>query len=584
MRKKNLHTIFFGTAAAMMLFAACRKDGESFLDKTDTGTINQEKTFADSALTMDFLNGIYRNLSYTYFIDNGLFGGGLWSFSDATDDSEIRWSGATAQTAQAYNSATFAGVAEFARMRNDHWNTPYTCIRRANIFLANVDKGPLSAGRKALAKGEARFLRAYFYFHLLRTHGGIPLIGDRLYDLTDDFNQPRNSFEECVNYIVKEMEEVAGILPAEQLGGEYGRPTRGAALAVKAKTLLLAASPLFNGGNLGETADQKKILGYESASADRWKSAADAFKAVMDLGVYELIEDNTTRPGNGFYTTFIQRKNKEHIFQIMQGANRTFENLCLPATRGGQTYSFPTQQLVDAFPMANGKLINEAGSGYDANNPYQGRDPRFYFSILYNGSTWLLASTNRKEPVWLYLFAPQDGLSTNSSSTRTGYLWRKMMDENAGGNFGVSPTRCLTPIRYGEILLGYAEALNEYGGPTAEVYTAVEAIRRRAGLDPYQLPQGLTKETMREAIRNERRVELAYEEGHRFFDLLRWKTFDQQGAGDMFGMRITKNGDLYSYERFAFEKRTFRSPQMYFMPIPQSEINKSQALVQNPGW
>ncbi|RPE08631.1 RagB/SusD family nutrient uptake outer membrane protein [Chitinophaga lutea] len=584
MRKKNLHTLFFGTAAAMMLFAACTKKGDGFLDKTDTGTINEEKTFADSALTMQFLNGIYRNLSYTYFLDNGLFGGGLWSFSDATDDSEIRWGGAVAQTAQAYNSSTFSGVAEFARMRNDHWNTPYTNIRRVNIFLGNVDKGPLSEARKQLAKAEARFLRAYYYFHLVRTHGGVPLIGDKLYTLTDDFTQPRASFEECVAYVVKEMEEAAAVLPTEQLGGEYGRPTKGAALAVKAKMLLLAASPLFNGGNLGQTAEQKKVLGYESASNDRWKLAADAFKAVMNLNMYELIEDNVTRPGNGFYSTFIQRKNKEHVFQIMQGNNRFMENMLLPSTRGGQTYSFPTQQLVDAFPMANGKRIADASSGYNAARPYEGRDPRFYLSILYNGAPWLLSTNNRKDPVWLYLLAPQDGLNTNSNSTRTGYLWRKMMDENAGGSYGVTPTRCLTPIRYAEILLDYAEALNEHSGPVADVYTAVEAIRRRAGLNPYQLPAGLTKETMRDAIRNERRVELAFEEGHRFFDLLRWKTFDQAGAGDMFGMRITKNGDNFTYERFAFEKRTFSSPQMYFMPVPQSEINKMPELVQNPGW
>ncbi len=568
----------------MMLFAACTKKGDGFLDKTDTGTINEEKTFADSALTMQFLNGIYRNLSYTYFIDNGLFGGGLWSFSDATDDSEIRWGGAVAQTAQAYNASTFSGVAEFARMRNDHWNMPYTNIRRVNIFLGNVDKGPLSDGRKQLAKAEARFLRAYYYFHLVRTHGGVPLIGDKLYTLTDDFTQPRASFEECVAYVVKEMEEVAAILPTEQLGGEYGRPTKGAALAVKAKMLLLAASPLFNGGNLGQSAEQKKVLGYESASNDRWKLAADAFKAVMDLNMYELIEDNATRPGNGFYTTFIQRKNKEHIFQIMQGNNRFMENMLLPSTRGGQTYSFPTQQLVDAFPMANGKMITEAGSGYNAARPYEGRDPRFGFSILYNGAPWLLSTNNRKDPVWLYLLAPQDGLNTNSNSTRTGYLWRKMLDENAGGTYGVTPTRCLTPIRYAEILLDYAEALNEHSGPVADVYTALEAIRRRAGLNPYQLPAGLTKETMRDAIRNERRVELAFEEGHRFFDLLRWKTFDKAGAGDMSGMRITKNGDNFTYERFVFEKRTFSSPQMYFMPVPQSEINKMPDLVQNPGW
>ncbi|MGX5818797.1 RagB/SusD family nutrient uptake outer membrane protein [Chitinophaga lutea] len=581
-RQYRYKKLILATAAALMVLAACRKSGDGFLDKTDTGTLDREKTFADSALTMQFLNGLYRNLAFTWFLDNGLYGGGMWNYSDATDDSEIRWSGATAQTAQAYNSATFAGVADFARMRSDHWNVPYSCIRRANIFLDNIDKGPLSPERKTLAKAEARFLRAYYYFHLVRTHGGVPLLGDVVFGLEDDFAIPRNTFEECVEYVVKEMDEVAGILPPEQNGGEYGRPTRGAALAVKAKILLLAASPLFNDGNVGTTDKQKPLTGY-AAPGNRWKRAADAFKAVMDMNQYELVVDDT-QPGYGFYSMFIQRKTKEHIFQIMQGNTRNLENYLLPSTRGGQAYSYPTQQLVDAFPMANGKGINEAGSGYDANNPYAGRDPRFYYSILHNGANWLLKSSNKKEPIWLYLFAPQDGLSTTSSSTRTGYLWRKMLDENAGGDFGVTPSHCLPAIRYAEILLGYAEAVNEASGPSAEVYAAVEAIRRRAGLNPYQLPAGLGKDAMREAIHAERRVELAYEEGHRFFDLLRWKEFHVKAQGDMYGMRITKTGNAYAYERFVFEKRTFSNPQMYFMPIPQVEINKLSILVQNPGW
>ena len=207
MRKKTLHTLFAGTAASMMLFAACTKKGDGFLDKTDTGTINEEKTFADSALTMQFLNGIYRNLSYTYFIDNGLFGGGLWSFSDATDDSEIRWGGAVAQTAQAYNSSTFSGVAEFARMRNDHWNTPYTNIRRVNIFLGNVDKGPLSEGRKQLAKAEARFLRAYYYFDLVRMFGNVPLITEPLEP--GNYNIPQANPEDVYKLIAEDLKIAA---------------------------------------------------------------------------------------------------------------------------------------------------------------------------------------------------------------------------------------------------------------------------------------------------------------------------------------------------------------------------------------
>lgn len=582
---KKVTTILYVSLFSMLLLllGSCKKvTDKNFLDKTDVGQINEATVFADSAMTMEFLNSVYRDLSYNYFMDNGIYGGGLWSYSDASDDSECRWSGATAQAAPAFNLAQFSGNAEFSRFRSV-WSTSYSAIRRVNVFLGNIERAPLSAAKKTRLIAEARFLRAYYYFHLVRNYSGVPLLGDKLFTLAEDFNMPRNSFAETVDYIKSELDAVAGILPEEHLQEDFGRPTKGAALGMKSKLLLLAASPLFNGENPAATTELKKLTGYETFDANRWKLAADAAKAVIDMNRYSLIEDNTTAPGYGFYKMQVDRKNAEQVFQIMMNTGRFYEGFLLPTSRGGQAYSYPTQQLVDAFPMANGKMITETGSGYNETKPYQNRDPRFYYTIIYDQALWLDRTSNTKKVVNLYWQASGDGLGT-SNNTRSGYLFRKFCDENAGGNFGVTSQKGLVVVRYAEILLNYAEALNEFQGATPEVYQAVEAIRKRAGLVPYQLTTGLTKEQMREIIRNERRVEFAFEEAHRFYDIKRWKVAETLINGDMIGMRWDKNGTVFTNSRFAFEKRTFISPQMYYYPIPQSEINKAGMLVQNPGW
>jgi starch-binding outer membrane protein, SusD/RagB family len=576
--------------AAGAIVAGCSKvTDKNFLDKTDVGTLNEATVFADSALTFQYLNGIYYDLSRCYYMDNGVYGGGMWSFSEATDDAELVWSGTTAQASPAFNLATFSGGADYSRFRN-HWSSCYTNIRRVNVFIGNIANTPLSPAKKTRLIAEARFMRAYYYYHLLRNYGGVPLLGDRLFTLTDDFNMPRNSFVETVDYISKELDEAGAALPQEHLIEDFGRPAKGAAMALKARMLLLVASPLFNGENPATPAGVKKLTGYENYDGDRWKLAADANKAVMDLNQYSLVEDNATVPGYGFYRATTERRNDEQIFVIsippgVAGSGRWFENMLLPQTRGGQAYSYPTQELIDAFPMANGKKIADAGSGYDETMPYNNRDPRFYYTILYNGAKWLDKTSNTKKEVWLYNQAPGDGLGT-SGNTRTGYLVRKLCNENSGGNFGVAPNLGLVSIRYAEILLNYAEALNEFQGPSTEVYQAVEAIRKRAGLNPYQLDAGLTKEQMRDIIRNERRVELAFEEANRFYDIKRWHIAHDLINGEMHGMRWTRVGttNTFTNSRFTFETRKFLNPQMYYFPIPQSEINKSADLVQNPGW
>ncbi|SHG16280.1 RagB/SusD family nutrient uptake outer membrane protein [Pedobacter caeni] len=558
----------------------CKKaTDKSFLDPTDIGRINEQTVFADSALSIQFLNSVYAELDKTYFMENGTGGGGLWAFSDASDDGEARYSGGFSQ---GFNLANVAGASDSAPSLAT-WNVCYAMVRRVNVFLYNIERAPLSAAKKKQLIAESRFLRAYAYYHLLRVFGGVPLLGDKKYELSDDFMLPRNSFVETLGYIEKELNEVALILPLEQLPEDFGRPTKGAALAVKAKVLLMAASPLYNENN-PNSGPLKSILGYESYDVNRWKIAADAAKSVMDLGLYRLVEDNTTAPGYGYYDMGIQRKNSEYIFQIMRNTGRFYEQYMLPGSRGGQNFGNPTQQLIDDYPMKNGKLISESGSGYVETTPYLNRDPRFYYTIIYNQALWLDRTSLTKKPVDLYALAPGDGMGSATYNTVSGYLWRRFCNENAGGNYGVSSQIGLVISRYADILLAFAEATNEFQGPNAAVYQAVEAVRKRAGLDPYALAPGLTKEEMRTVIRHERRIEFASEEGHRLFDIFRWKIAENLLNGPMGGMKWTKNGNTFTNARITFETRKFNSPQMYYRAIPLKEINKNNLLIQNPGW
>lgn len=566
------------------LFSQCSESPEGFLDASNI-ELNEQIVFSDSIYTFEYVTKLYSTLPYTFFADNGgWYGGGYWKFGDMADEGKNKWSG-TNQTAHIYNMGNLSASSNSGRI-SPHWTHPYESIYRATILLQKVDDAPLSEQRKKHFKGEARMLRAWYYFHLLRMFGGVPVLGEKVYGPTDPVEEGRSKFEDVVQFIIDELDKSLSDLPDEQRGSDYGRMTRGAALAIKSRVLLFAASPLFNGGGITNDPVLSPLLGYESYNKERWKKAADAAKAVIDLNRYSLVEDNETAPGWGFYRATTTRINTEEIFKILISNNRTTENLLLPATRGGQMYSSTWQCVVDAFPMANGKRITDSGSGYDPAKMYENRDPRFYYTLLYDGATWIPRTGSViKERVNFFLGAPTDGV-TGSNGTKTGYGWRKFCNENVTGAAGGNDAgHCI--IRYAEILLNYAEALNEYSGPSSEVYNAVEAIRKRAGLDPYQLPQNLTQDEMRNYIREERRVELAFEEGIRYFDLKRWQKLKEVKDGVEFqGIKWTDPASgPQTYELFTIETHTFPDRQ-YFYPIPISEINTVgvEKLPQNPGW
>lgn len=573
------------SALAIVSLISCGKE-KTFLDKTETTNLNESVVFKDSAYTMDFLTGIYTGMGFSFRPDR--FGAaGLNGCSDESIG------GLTSRNNQ-YVLWT-SGTVNAANVSGDAWLNCYANIRKTNLLMKYLPNAPFSAGQQNAARAEARFLRAWYYFILLKTYGGVPLIGDNIYTAADKIDPERNSFEDCVNYIVNECEAAASQLPVEQSQLYYGRITRGACLALKARVLLYAASPLFNGGGpsgqlLTEDAQLKNIVGYPVYNHDRWRAAAEAARDIINSNVYSLVVNNSPIPGAGFNRVFLQRVNTEYILPYMQVNNADLEFLWAPYTRGGMTpnTAYPTQEFVDAFTMKNGLPITDPASGYDPANPYQNRDPRFAYSVTHNESMMVTQfSSGVLSPVYTYWGYEPDGLGTGNG-TRTGYYVQKMTDRYVIHNdIFTSGQRSLPLMRYAEILLNFAEAENEYNGPTQEVYDQLIAIRQRAGIEPgaddlYGLKAGMTQDEMREAIRAERRIELAYEE-QRFWDVRRWKIADQTDNITVHGMKITKQGAGYTYEKFELEKRIFRTP-MYLWPIPMVELAKSQALLQNPGW
>lgn len=565
---------------------------QKLLDPVVTNELNRDVVFADSLLTMRFLYGVYGDAGYTFSYKR-------WeNIFNGTDD-------AAGEGWATLNGPTQPFVMIFLGTLNptdnvaysNAWDAAWRNIRKVNVLLADIGRTPLSENGKKQVVAEARFLRAWYYATLVKNFGGVPLLGDRVFEQHDDFSIPRNTYEQCVNYIVSELDAVAGIVPDVQTPENYGRVTKGMALGVKARVLLYAASPLFNGGGISTDQKVRELTGYPTANQDRWRLAADAAEAVMKTGLYSLVENNQTAPGYGFYEMFLQRKNTEYVFPYMQGPNRTLESRLLPPSRGNNTVnSMPTQNLVDAFgmidgkPVVSGKVI-EKSPLYDDNDPYKNRDPRFNYTIIYNGTMWYRQTSGKKEPIYTYFEAPQDGFKIVKAST--GYFWRKMMNDNSSASAGANTDRCLPLIRYADILLMFAEAKNELGDVNA-AYDQLKLIRRRAGIIPgaeelYGLKKNMTKEEMREVIQSERRVEFAYED-QRYWDVRRWKIAPKTQTQTIYVMNIKpKQGGGYTYNKEVADpaknaEHIFKDAS-YLFPIPQSEINRSnRALIQNPGY
>lgn len=582
-------------AIAVLAFASgCKKD---FLDAQKLSVLNEKAIFSDSIYASQYVNSRFSNITYSW--EPNRFGSA--GLECAIDEAESSVAPTGLQT------IISGGALNSSNADRGIWTTTYAQVRAINIFLKNREVIPLSAERKTRFEGEVRFLRAWYYATLLKHFGGFPIVGDTVFNESDKIDVPRSTYEESVNYIVAECDKAAGMLPlrySNSVGDEYGRVTKGAALALKARVLLYAASPL---SNTSRADDPGKLVSYGNASPDRWKLAADAAKAVIDLNAYSLYRGSTP----WFYNLFMVYQSTdalpEQIFSFQPPAstpnNMYRETIMNPPSRGtrytGTISIFPLQELVDDFGMKNGLAITDPASGYPGvgDDMYKNRDPRFYFTVSFNGAVRALSGFTGDQPIRTYTgilptgnanetSANLDGIYKNNA-TLTGYYCYKMLS-NTVINGGSELLRPRILMRYAEVLLNAAEAYNEAYGPSEEIIAWLKDIRSRATIDPgadnmYGIKTGMTKDQMRAFIQAERRVELAFEE-HRFWDVRRWMIAPETENKDMHGMEITRaaNG-TFSYRSIVTRKHVFRD-NMYFFPIPQSEITKSAALQQNPGY
>jgi starch-binding outer membrane protein, SusD/RagB family len=567
--KKFLHIILL--ASIILSSTGCYKDPEviPLYEFTEDYVFDSEdKT---GVLASQFLNNIYTHLP------NGFTRIGGNVLDAATDD--------------AMPSRNNNGTIEILRggrlnsltsNPDDAWNSNYQGIRKANIFLSKIDIVPVDDQTKTYWKSDARFLRAMFYFEMVKRYGGVPLIGDTVFNGSDKINVKRNTFEQCVNYIVSECDAIKDLTRPEPIaGGDWGRISKGVVLSLKAKVLNYAASPLYNGGNIALTdgnAANDELQGYLNYDVSRWQKAADAAKEVMDLNTYQLVSLNLL---------FTQRKNAEMIFAYLRTSTRDLmlENGPIgfnDVNTKGQGLTSPTQDLVEAFPMINGNPI-ATDPLYNPNNPYVNRDPRLARSVFLNGTQWLRRNVETFE----------GGLDKPNSSgifqTRTGYYSKKYMNFGFSTSFEYSLQHVNFQIfRYADILLMYAEAMNELSvSPPIEVYDILKQIRIRAGItatNNYGIPSVMTKKVAQEFIQLERRLEFFMEE-QRFWDVRRWKLAQTEFNKDLKGVRITKTGtNTYTYENFIAGNIIFDSPRMYMYPLPNTEILRNVNLVQNAGW
>lgn len=562
---------------------ACKKNG-GLEDKT-TG-LDEGAVFSDSLQTINFLNKIYVDAGYTFGPSRFNSAGGSGNTELATDNAEGNNNLSVWGNAYAQGTITPSNVLTGFAADKDFWTTPYKNIRRVNLLLSKLPETPFHPSTKRRIIAEARFLRAFYYHYMLVAFGGIPLIGDKVFGINDIIDLPRNNFADCVSYLSEELDAAAADLSTVVYKDiDFGRVTQGACLALKSRILLYAASPLFNGGAISPSA----VVAYPNADVNRWQLAANAAEAVINLNLYSLNVDHTTRPGNGFYQVFLKRVNSEYIFQYGRSAQKEFEAYYLPPTRTGASIMKPTQSLVEAFPMIDGKPINESPL-YDANNPYVNRDPRFEYSIIYNGLSYMNNSA-AKTIIYTYTsvgssIANNTSDAYTSSNGFTGYFSRKMCDENISNGLSATTERAWPLIRYAEVLLNYAEAINEAGLPEKAIEKLM-LLRSRAGILPgidnrYGIKTGITTDELRPIIQNERRIELAFED-HRWNDIRRWKIASTVLKGFNSIDIITRTGTdtfVHTVSR-APRPLNFRDA-MYLLPIPLAEIQKMPMMEQNP--
>ena len=582
-------------AIYLSLTFSCKKPLKDFLEKAPGVDVTENLVFSNRVNAEAYVSTMYQFGMVSIFssrdgaiTSNPATGSSVNTFgtlAGATDECENE---AAFAFAQQWNSGSIQSATILGQEDNRYFGR-WKAIRIANILLERIDEVPdADAAFKSQVKGEAQFIRGLQNFETLKRYGGIPIVTKRFIS-GNEAVVPRSTLEESVNAIVKDCNDAVTNLPSSYPATQRGRATKIAAMSLKSRTLLYAASPLFNTATpflpMADAANNKLIC-YGNADINRWKLAADAAKAVLDEATFanvSLIDVPANRDptvanrslGN-YWTAWDVRDNNEIII-----ADKTFGAL--------SRFNFPWYHIIPtamgSFWVANSVTHNfirkyenkvtglpqtwNLAGGNDLVTKYNELDPRFKQSIGYNGGRW-----NANHPI-IEIFP-----GGRHERLCFGGAWMLKHIPEAVENTNVVPAIAL--YRLNEFFLNYAEALNEFQGPVPEAYTAVNRIRTRSGMP--NLPAGLSQSQFRTRVRNERDIELAFED-HRFWDIRRWLIAEEDGVmtGPMYGIRVGRiTTTTFSYLPYVFETRVFLK-RMYLHPYLLSEVLKGN-LVQNPGW
>ncbi|WP_294479688.1 RagB/SusD family nutrient uptake outer membrane protein [uncultured Bacteroides sp.] len=667
MKKRNiLLSILLGVA-----LSSCSDYLDMEKDLKDRMTI--EEVFSKKDYTEEWLANAYSYLANSN-ADMGF--GGEWPFAFSDDIYH--------PTYKSFKEQTY-----LEGQWQNSWTNSYLGIRQASIFIQNVDRClQLTESQRAEYKAQARFVRAFYYWKLLQKYGPIPLVPDEGQDYSKDYVElflPRNTYDECADYISSEMVEAAKYLPLDRELFNIVRPTRGAALAIRARVLLFAASPLMNGSESQYAAKMVDDKGKRLLSAERtnekWAKAAAAAKDVMDLNKYDLYtaprrKSNSTKsyytvgypstiepyndgnfstknwpngyadidPLESYRSVFngevTASQNQELIFTRGQnqggyGPQRMVVEQ-LPKTTGGNNRLCMTQKQCDAYYMndgsdcdgkdleigrGNGTYRKEGFTENDTDYPplttgvslqYANREPRFYASVGFNGAQWTFINAteeSKRGPVTCQYYNGGNEPYGSGTGLITGIGMKKFVrpmdanDDKDGSTMGGHiSAKVDVAIRYAEILLIYAEALNEVQGSYSipswdgtktytiirtedELKKGIQPIRIRAGIPDYTSEYG-DVDLFREKVKRERQIELMGE-GHRYFDLRRWEDVQKEEELPIYGCNTQmsqKEAALFHHPVRIDDIRTRFSERTYFWPISINELYRNRLLTQNPGW
>ncbi|MGL4293361.1 MAG: RagB/SusD family nutrient uptake outer membrane protein [Bacteroidales bacterium] len=597
---------YAGFLLLLFTLAGC----DSYLDRQPDESLTIDKIFNKRETSFKYLMSIY-----SFMID------------EAEVSFKVPWTGASDESHIVFTSRGFSSMNDGTWNPDkipyrEFWNNYYKGIREATFFIRNIDRCPeISEDELNLWKAEARFLRAYYYFWIMRIYGPVILIGEDPVDFTQEneaLYKERSTWDECVQYVVSELDAVAQVLPAvsDLEPYWYGRPTDAAAKAVKARLLLYSARPLFNGNPM-----YKEIVGTEGKnlfptaySRDKWVEAANANKAIIGMTEYQLCQENDD-PYKDYSDVFLKRWNKELLFsRTISGYG--WRVITTPRAVGGNAYGGvgPTQKMVDSYAMANGYY---PVTGYNADGSpvidsrseyvetgfsnfthpmdnysrstikmYQNREPRFYVSVFWSGASWKYGIYKVDDTQ--FHFDGNSGPGSSHNYPATGYIIRKFTDHSLNTKNGEWGSMTWPLFRLAETYLNYAEALNEYDPGNPDILVYLNKIRKRAGMKNLEevYPEAISDQSkMRELILRERQVELAFE-GHRYFDTRTWLLAEETENGPVYGMNVfakddSPNGEFW--KRTVVEKRVFRKNH-YLFPISQEEMDRNKKISQNYLW